>query len=126
MDMSEIGLGLGSSNTEEMETYIQGFHAYTCGSVLNNGDSGAQIAMRSPGELADEERLSMSTLGLSLPSAEETTPRPSTPSHFDKTSASAEGNLSWMRHDRGESTLLSGEQIRAKLRDTCGQYSQTH
>jgi hypothetical protein len=108
MDMSEIGLGLGSLNTEEMETYIQGFHAYTSGSVLNNGASSAQIAMRSPGGLADEGRLSMSTLGLSLPSAEETTPTPSTPSRFDKTSASAEGNLSWMRRDRDETTLLPG------------------
>jgi hypothetical protein len=115
MDMSETGLGLGSSNTEEMETYIQGFHAYTSGPVLNNGDSGAQIAMRPPGELADEGRLSMSTLGLSLPSAEETTPRPSTPSRFDKTSTSVEGSMSWMRHNRGDSSLLSGEQIRAKL-----------
>jgi hypothetical protein len=109
MDMSEIGLGLGSLNSEEMETYIQGFHAYTSGPVLNNGDSGAQIAMRPPGELADEGRLSMSTLGLSLPSAEETTPRPSTPSHFDKTSTSVEGKLSWVRQDSGGSFLLFGE-----------------
>jgi hypothetical protein len=57
----------------------------------------------------------MSTLGLSLPAAEETTPRPSTPSRFDKTSTSVEGNLSWVRQDGGGSSLLSGEQIRAKL-----------
>jgi hypothetical protein len=115
MDMFETDLGLGSSNTKELETYIQGFHAYTSGSVLNDGASSAQIAMRSPGWLADEERLSMSTLGLSLPSAEETTPSPSTPSRFDKTSACAKGNLSWMRRDRDETTLLPGDQIRAKL-----------
>jgi hypothetical protein len=126
MAVYETGPGLGSSNPEEMETDLQGSYAPAGGPFLKLGGAGAQVTLCSPLEVAEEKRLSMSALGLSLPNADEATPRPSTPSPSDKTSAGSvtEWGFPWMQRGASETTLLPGYQIRAKLHDICEKYTQ--
>jgi hypothetical protein len=64
-------------------------------------------------EIAEEERLSLSVLGLSLPNAVETTSRPV-----------ADWEATEMHQEWKETPLLSGDQTRAKLRGNCEQYTQ--
>jgi hypothetical protein len=108
-----------------METGLQGSHASAGGPFLKLDGTGSQVTLCSPVEIAEEERLSMSVLGLSLPNAVETTPRPSTPSLRDKTSAGlvADWEATEMHQEWKETALLSGDQIRAKLRGICEQYT---